>query len=86
MKRVVGAASFIVLLVGCVIGALMVFDRLTMERDSLEARVQLLEEKVQRDAIPRIYVQNASIWNTDGEIIVETYDKNTNKNKGEEER
>jgi len=74
MTRVV--AILAVMLYAAILALIsMTLEARSVERSSLEARVAALERQLQRRVRPIIQVNRASIYNTDGEVIVEKVEK-----------
>jgi len=54
--------------------ALLAWDRSRGEKDAAEARIELLERKMEEKFRPMIMVNKATIYNSDGEIVIEEHE------------
>ena len=53
--------------------AVFLFNHLYLRETSLDERVELLEKKMDLKMRPVINRQNASVYNSDGEIVIEEH-------------
>ena len=67
-------AGILIIVLVCIIAALY-FDTVTATRQSLEDRVTWLEDKMIERIKPVIQINRATIYNTEGEIVIEGLDK-----------
>jgi len=61
-----GVVTFCLIMIGA-----LAIDWYMGTADSREARITLLEQKMREKTRPVINVQRATIYNTDGEIVIE---------------
>jgi len=54
-----------------VLMAMIFWDSIRMERISLKDRVATLEQLMREKSRPMIHIERASVYNTDGEIVIE---------------
>ena len=50
---------------------LLAWDRSLGQKESMEGRIELLERKIEEKFRPMIMVNRATIYNSDGEIVIE---------------
>ena len=56
---------------------LIVLDSRNMERLVLEERVEMLEEMMREKSRPVIYIERGTVYNSDGEVVIEDRHKDT---------
>ena len=73
MKRgdIIGIMILIVFMVAAFLYAGAVWDERTMSSDSVNDRIALLEKQIQDKIRPIIQINRATVYNTDGEIVIE---------------
>ena len=62
------------LLILIAVGSMMVYDARDKDSESMEARVEILERQMKQKIRPVINVARASIYNSDGEIVIEEHE------------
>ena len=62
----------ILMIIGMIFIGLIIWDKKAAQRQSIEDRIEWLEEKMIERVKPIIQVNRATIYNTDGEIVLET--------------
>lgn len=71
---VIGAIVLIVFLAAVLIYAGAVWDERSMATGAVDARIALLEKQMQDKIRPVIQINRATVYNTDGEIVIEGLD------------
>ena len=73
MKKgdIIGIMILIVFMVAAFLYAGTVWDERTMSGDSVNARIALLEKQMKDKVRPVIQINRATVYNTDGEIVIE---------------
>ena len=69
---IIGACALVLFLIAVFIYAVAVQDQTKMCNESIEARIELLERQMESKIRPIIQINRATVYNTDGEIVVET--------------
>ena len=77
MKKgdIVGIMILVVFMVAAFLYAGAVWDEKTMSGDSVNARIALLEDQMKEKIRPVIQINRATVYNTDGEIVIEEVKK-----------
>ena len=68
---IIGVVFLIVFTVAAFLFAGIVWDEMTMSGDSVDARIALLEEQMKEKSRPVIRINRGTVYNTDGEIVIE---------------
>ena len=73
MKKgdIIGIIILVVFLAAALLYAGMVWDEKTMSDDSVNDRIALLEKQMRDKIRPVIQINRATVYNTDGEIVIE---------------
>ena len=73
MKKgdIVGIIILVVFLLVAFLYAGAVWDEKTMSSDSVNDRIALLERQMKDKVRPIIQISRATVYNTDGEIVIE---------------
>ena len=64
-----------------IILAVMILNTRNMERSSLEERVATLEELMREKSRPVIYIQRGTVYNSDGEVVIEDRHKDKDRHQ-----
>ena len=73
MKKgdIIGIMILVVFMVAAFLYAGAIWDEKTMSGDSVNDRIALLERQMQDKIRPVIQINRATVYNTDGEIVIE---------------
>ena len=74
-RNIIFSILFVITTIGFCFFELLYFDTTLATRQSLESRITWLEDKMIERIKPVIQINRATIYNTEGEIVIETLDK-----------
>ena len=73
--NIIGALVLVLFLAAVFVYAGAVQDQTKMCNESIEARIELLEKQIESKIRPIIQINRATVYNTDGEIAIETIEE-----------